>query len=98
LRLNYALVWGSQPAYPLKALQIFDGPHVILRLADWIGMQVHQIIETHDGSAMVVEIDESLTPPGMALELHCVTYEDETVAFWLFEDGTVAKIEEVAVA
>lgn len=71
---------------------------VFPRLAAWVSMQAYEVIETHDGSATVVEIDESLTPPGLALELHCVTYDDETVAFWLFEDGSVAKIETVASA
>lgn len=81
----------TSPTFP-KGTQVFPA------LADQEGMHDFQIIETHDGSATVIEIDERLTPPGLALELHCVTYEDETVAFWLFEDGSVAKIEEVALA
>jgi hypothetical protein len=34
----------------------------------------------------------------MALELHFVSCEDESFAFWVFEDGSVAKFEEIGVA
>jgi hypothetical protein len=50
-------------------------------------MQVHQIATTPNSTVTVVEIDDRLTPRGLALEFHLVTSDTQTWAFWLLEDA-----------
>ena len=42
-----------------------------------------------DEAGGVLELPESTTPPGLALELHlAVGTGDRTVAYWMLDDGT----------
>jgi hypothetical protein len=44
----------------------------------------------------VVELNDRLTPSGLALELQLLVVDNWSFASWLFEDGRVVRIVEVA--
>lgn len=62
----------------------------MLEAADWFGMNQapFQVFDMDDGYA-IVELSERATAPAPALELHVLRdeLEDETLAYWLLDDG-----------
>jgi hypothetical protein len=59
-------------------------------------VEVHELIDAPLGKAVVVEIHERHTPPGLALELHVVALVGRTFALWLLEDGRALFRPEIA--
>ena len=46
-------------------------------------MQVHELISSANVQAVVAEVPESKTPPGLALELHLLVIRGQSIALVL---------------
>jgi hypothetical protein len=53
--------------------------------------RIFEVIQSPNAAIVVVEVDERFLPCGLALELHMAILGRETLAFWLLEDGRLAR-------